>query len=384
MEQKDAHSIEKNNLKAYLNKNIEDESELIGIECEAEDPELFANEAPYDVKNIRVTQKMITIFQFEHWINQGMLKLSPDYQRNLVWDLQRKSALIESLLLGIPIPAFYLDENVEGKKSVIDGLQRLSTIHDFLNDQFALTRMEYLTGCEKKYFSQLEIKFRSRIEDTELAVNILDVRCPEMVKFDVFRRVNTGGLPLNPQEIRNIMAKPAVRELLKTMAECEAFLLATGGKINDVRMGAQELCLRYLTIERCWRNGLDSYHGLLKSMDAMVVELNGMSREKLEQIVARFIIVMEQCAIILGELSFCKPGNRKVNKSLFTSWATLLTVREERTEVIQKNSEKIRSLYLRELTSNTSFYNAITSSTGVKRNIWISLNVIRQVLEACL
>lgn len=92
---------------------------------------------------------MITIFQVEYWIESGILQLQPEYQRNLVWDDQRKSALIESILLRIPIPSFYIDERSDGGKSVIDGLQRLSTIHEYINGNFRLKKMQYLTSCEK-------------------------------------------------------------------------------------------------------------------------------------------------------------------------------------------------------------------------------------------
>ena len=159
----------------YLNAEKEGESIYIGIEKQEEDSE--EDEMPYNVQNIRVEQKMITVFQIEHWIQQGILNLKPEYQRNLVWDYKRKSALIESLMLKIPIPAFYLDEDKGGIKSVIDGMQRLSAIHEFLNDGFSLCNMQYLTACEKKTFSQLNRKFRAYIEDTALSINILDERC---------------------------------------------------------------------------------------------------------------------------------------------------------------------------------------------------------------
>ena len=238
---------QKSEFEEYLKLSEKIELEYNGIEADDDNGNMETDE-PYEVENIRVAQKMITVFQIEHWIAQNNLDLSPEYQRNIVWDDERKSSLIESLLLRIPIPAFYLDENKQGNKSVIDGMQRLSAIHSFLNNEFCLKKMQYLSHLDKKFFRDLDIKFRARIEDTELAVNILDEKCPQMVKFDVFRRVNTGGLPLNFQEIRNIMALPKVRKLLKKMAECEEFLLATKGRVKDIRMGAQELCLRYLTI----------------------------------------------------------------------------------------------------------------------------------------
>ena len=380
--------VQKSEITEYLKLSGKVESEYIGIE-ENDDNEGGDADDPYEVQNIRVTQKMITVFQIEHWIsaeNGVRLNLSPEYQRNLVWDEKRKSALIESLLLRIPIPAFYLDEDSDGNKSVIDGMQRLSAIHSYLNNEFFLTKMQYLSHCENKFFRDLEPKFRGRIEDTELAVNILDEKCPQMVKFDVFRRVNTGGLPLNFQEIRNIMAEPKVRMLLQRMAKCEEFQCATRFSVKDIRMGAQELCLRYLTILSAYdwkKRDFNQYRGLLKMMDQMIINLNMMSEESLEKLFQTFRVVMADCHELLGEYSFCKMGNNKINKALFTSWAIVLTNAEYDMDVLNKKVDKLRDLYRKCLSEDIEFYRAITSSTGSRKNILISIEVIRKLWEKC-
>ena len=377
--------VRKSEITEYLKLSEKVESEYNGIE-ENDDNEGSEADVPYEVQNIRVTQKMITVFQIEHWISEEMLNLSPEYQRNLVWDEKRKSALIESLLLRIPIPAFYLDEDSDGNKSVIDGMQRLSAIHSYLNNEFCLTKMQYLSHCENNFFRDLEPKFRARIEDTELAVNILDEKCPQMVKFDVFRRVNTGGLPLNFQEIRNIMAEPKVRILLRRMAKCEEFQRATQFRVKDIRMGAQELCLRYLAILSAYdwkKQDFIQYRGLLKMMDQMIINLNMMSEESLEKMFQTFRVVMADCYEILGEYSFCKMGNNKINKALFTSWAVEFTNAEYDIYVLKKKVIELRDLYRKYLSEDTEFYRAITSSTGTRKNILISIEVIRKLWEKC-
>lgn len=377
--------IQKNEFEEYLKLSDKIQLEYNGIEADDENGSMETEE-PYDVQNIRVAQKMITVFQIEHWISGNNLDLSPEYQRNIVWDDERKSSLIESLLLRIPIPAFYLDEDKTGNKSVIDGMQRLSAIHSFLNNEFCLKKMQYLSHLEKKYFRDLEQKFRVRIEDTELAVNILDERCPQMVKFDVFRRVNTGGLPLNFQEIRNIMSSPKVRELLKKMAGCEEFLNATGGKVKDVRMGAQELCLRYLTILSAYdwnKHDFKHYRGLLKMMDQMILDLNEMSEKEHEKLFQKFCSAMVHCHEILGEYSFCKIGNNKINKSLFTGWSVVLVNAKPDKTILRENIEKLRYAYINHLKENAEFNIAITSSTGTRKNILTSIEVIRSLWENC-
>lgn len=106
-----------------------------GTEKETEE-EIEETEYPYRSEDIRIDQKMLSLFQVNRWISSDVLTIRPEFQRNFVWDIKRKSLLIESLMLKIPIPVFYLDEDEEGMKTVIDGMQRLSTIHDFLQDKF--------------------------------------------------------------------------------------------------------------------------------------------------------------------------------------------------------------------------------------------------------
>lgn len=386
--------IQKSDFWEYLRLFDKIESEYSGIEADAEDDEECPEtDEAYGAQNIRIAQKMITVFQIEHWIsaeNGVKLNLRPEYQRNMVWDDVRKSALIESLLVRIPIPSFYLDEDAEGNKSVIDGMQRLSAIHSYLNNEFPLKRMQYLPQCEKKYFRDLEPKLQGRIEDTELAVNILDERCPQMVKFDVFRRVNTGGMPLNSQEIRNIMALPKVRTLLQKMAECEEFQLATHGSVKDLRMGAQELCLRYLTVFVFYdweRHDFSQYYGLEKMMDFMILFLNDKQDDSLAASLSAFQKVMECCYNFLGENIFCKENSNKINKSLFTSWAVvftnfLISIRSG-IDSEKVNSDKLRSLYRERLSTDADFFHAITFSTGTKKHILLSIEVIRELWEEC-
>ena len=180
-------TVKKTGLQNYLAAEKKDKEKYIGLES-LEEETFEEDQLPYDLINIRIEQKTITVYQIEHWIRQGRLNLTPEYQRNLVWNDQRKSALIESLMLKIPIPSFYLDEGDNGQKSVIDGMQRLTTIHSFLNDQFSLKGLQYLSSYENKTFSQLDIKFQGIIEDTIFNINILSQQCPQMVKFD-----NSGG-----------------------------------------------------------------------------------------------------------------------------------------------------------------------------------------------
>jgi hypothetical protein len=163
---------------------------------------------PYNPDEIKVRREGFSVYEINRMMTeQNDIDLNPDFQRNLVWDNSRKSALIESILLGIPIPVFYFAESKTGKYHVVDGLQRLSTIKQFLNNEFALKKLEHLKeDCSGRYYKEeykdgmkklkvLDRKHTRRLENAQLIVNVIEFASPQKVKYDIFKRLNTGGRP---------------------------------------------------------------------------------------------------------------------------------------------------------------------------------------------
>ena len=362
--------------------------ELYGIELDDESESDIEDVAdyPYNSEEIRIDQKMFSLYQVCKWIDHGKLILRPEFQRNFVWNLNKQSLLIESLMLRIPIPAFYFDEDETGCRTVIDGMQRLTTIHRYLRGEFKLRELQYLKECEKKTFEELDWKYHSRIEDTQLAVNILDARCPEMVKFDVFRRINTGGVALNAQEVRNIMAKKHTRQLLQRMVDNQAFQKATHGKLNDARMGAQELCLRFLTFYLLYdvkKGDFREFYDMTHLLDQMMLQLNKMHIDEIEMLYLKFERSMEKCYALFGEWSFYKTDARvAVNRALFTSFSVLLA-NAENLEIDWLYEQQNHAIHLlREmLNHNADYYNAVTSSTSSRGHMITQFAGAKKILE---
>ena len=370
----------------FIQSKEQAETEASGLEYEMDsDEQDEEREFPYRSEDIRIDQKMISLYQIYRWIQQGKLDLKPDFQRNFVWNIQKKSLLIESLMLRIPIPAFYFDEDVNGQRTVIDGMQRLSTINDFLDGNFCLKGLQYLTSCNGMYFEDLEKKYQGRIEDTQFAVNILDSRCPEMVKFDVFRRINTGGVPLNAQEVRNIMATNETRQFLLRLSTSREFVDATRGRVRDVRMGAQELCLRFLTYDRlydCKKQEFTDFGDMNQLLDAMIIRLNHTKEDERLLLEQRFLQSMDRCKRLFGECAFSKPYSRNViNRALFTSWSIILANAEYQRDWYDARRERAILLVNQHLEENVAYYNAVTSSTSSKHNMYIQLYYAEKILE---
>lgn len=370
-------------MKELLKETQEYEDALLGLEME-DTSEEDLDSIPYNADTIRISSMMYSVYQIFHWIEDGILVLHPAYQRNEVWNVQRKSLLIESLMLRIPIPAFYFQEDRDGAKMVIDGLQRLSAIHGFMKDKFSLHGVQYLKEFEGCLYSELPRKYKVRIQETQLSANVLDSKCDDLVKFDVFRRVNTGGVPLNAQEIRNIMATYETRALLLAMSQSEEFLRATRNRVKDIRMDAQELCLRYILF--CYkydekRKELKDLQSMASMMDMILIFINKMKREDLAVFLYMFQESMKRCYALLGEDAFSKENSRHIiNKPLFISWSVVLTYRKIDLKILEEKREAAIGLqhqYFR----NGKYYNAVTSSTTTRNNLRLQFEAVERILE---
>lgn len=359
------------------------ENELVGIEMEDWGDEIPDGD-PYSPDDVRISQKMYSVYQVYHWIEEGVLTLSPEFQRNVVWDIKHKSLLIESLMLQIPIPSFYFQEDQEGDKLVIDGLQRLTAIYFYMKGEFKLKGLQYLGEYNGCCFSDLPRKYKTRIEETQMAVNVLDSKCHELVKFDVFRRVNTGGIPLNSQEIRNIMANAKTRSLLKEMRDSAEFKKATRGRVNDLRMDAQELCLRFIALYMRYDPETGKLNGLMsltRMLDQTILELNDMKEQECDRFVGLFKNSMERCYALLGETAFSKTElYHIINKPLFISWSVVLAKAAIECDVLQSRQSEAIGLQ-RKIFSEEKYYNAITSSTATKRSMELQFEGVRKTIK---
>lgn len=379
------------------------EAEEAGVDYEIEDIENENDveeekERPFDAEKIRVDQQMLSVKYMLELMDQDLIELNPGYQRRRVWkDNKKKSLLIESLMLRIPIPAFYFYENEDGEYQVIDGQQRLTTIKEFVDGEFRLSGLEYL-GKEynKRKFKDLDTKYIQRIYRTQIAVNILDARSPKNVIYDIFRRVNTGGVNLNPQEMRNALCKQEVRDFLVKSTRNENYVMATRGRVKDDRMDSQELVLRFYAFYKAYNYEKNilyyDYPNIAAMLDDAIENLNKMSLEKREKLFQKFDLAMKRSYEAFGKYAFSKiqkEGNRVkrnldyINKSLFSSFSVLLLDSDYDNVSIRAYQGKLL-LGLADALEDHYYTNSITVGTGDKRNVYANFEYSRKVLEECL
>lgn len=345
---------------------------------------------PYNPKLIRVDTKTFSIDMVNGMINDGEIDLSPDFQRGFVWtDITRKSRLIESLLLRIPVPAFYFSQDEDGMFQVVDGVQRLTVINSFMNNEFKLKNLEYLTECNGKWFKNEKYKaedsldgvYTRRIKQTQLFVNIIDPQTPGKVKYDIFKRINTGGKALNNQEIRNCLANKKTRDLLRELAKSNNFLNATRGSISATRMADEELVLRFVAFYLIDTNKstVNEYKGGMNLLlDETVEVLNQASVELLIEIRKKFLLSMDNAFYLFGDTAFRKANY--INKALFLGISRVLS-RYTFEEVKEKNKENIVAKLNDKIVNNVQFRNALSMATNDARNVKIVYDMVRAIME---
>ncbi|KZS56942.1 DUF262 domain-containing protein [Rhizobium anhuiense] len=359
--------------------------EAHGVEDEVVDEDVDLSH-PFDPSKIRVTTEPRTIDLLIRRVDHGEIDLAPEFQRRArLWKPHRKGQLIESILLRIPLPVFYVAATEDDMWSVVDGLQRLTTIHDFLSDKFELAGLEYLHQLEGLRFSRLPRPMQRRIEETSLVLNIIQPGTPDEVMINIFKRLNTGGLPLTGQEIRNALHKGQVRQFLSDMVAAAQFQQATDGRVSDERMDAQECVLRFCAFHLGdWRNydrnDLDAYLS-----DAMK-QLNRLDPGKLVELGGRFLTAMDRAYILFGRDAFRKrysenDGRKPVSKALFEAWSVnLVSLTPDDMEILIDRREDMQILFRRLMQNDRFFDVSISSSTGTVQRVHKRFQAIEELI----
>jgi hypothetical protein len=342
------------------------------VEYEVEEEDLGSGGTPtipYAVAKLKMEEKHISLFQALRKIENNQIDLRPEFQRAFVWDRVKQSRLIESVLIRIPLPAFYLDATDQINWSVVDGLQRLNTLYKYCREKsFPLEGLQFLHELEGLRFEELPSKYKVLIEDdTQLLFYNLMPGTPVEAKFTIFSRVNTGGMQLTPQEIRHALNQGPVTMLLKELAEDNTFRMVTQGVVESLRMADRELILRalsfmHLGVERYKEfNELDAF--LLEAMSS----LNQAPKMELEKLRIDFIKSLEKVHEAFGKYAFRKfsyVGGRRspFNKALFEAW--IVSIRPYEKSTVLKNKSKLMASFANMVERNSTFVRSISSSTS--------------------
>ncbi|MDR2558920.1 MAG: DUF262 domain-containing protein [Oscillospiraceae bacterium] len=336
---------------------------LEGVEVLDSDVDLEFEEsahAPFDPKLLDIVHSKMTLGEIYKRIEGNGIDLASPFQRKAgIWDNERKSRLIESILINIPLPMFYVDATNDEKWLVIDGLQRLTAIKEFVIDgTMSLSNLEFLgnelNGC---LFEGVGRKNQRRIEETEINICKLVLPTPAEVKYVVFKRFNTGGIKLEDQEIRNALFQGAAVDLLNEMAQIEVFTTTVGSSVNIIRMEDREFCLRYLAYVFFWNDAdfnlefvSDSSVFLNSVMSKLNSVLDNMDKEEYERIKRSFESDLKRASDLFDRYTFRRIGENfrrgPISKYLFQSWLLVMheLTEDEFAETLSKK-EVLRELF---------------------------------------
>ena len=344
-----------------------------------------------DSSKIAILPKTLSVEAIVKRLKNDEINLDTEFQRKKsLWNQTVKSQLIESLMIQLPIPPMYFDGRDTNSWLIIDGLQRLCTLKEFLIEKkWKLNGLEYLPDYNNCSIEELPRVYQRRIEEAQISFYLILPDTPAEVKYSLFKRINTPGLRLEPQEIRHALYQGKATKLVKDLAENELFIRATGGAVPTERMQDREMILRYLAlhymgIEFYKEETMDNY--LNKTMEF----LNRQDEKFIEDCKELFLESIDCIYRIFGKKSFrriskIKPNDLKpINTALFESWlnASANLSESERKRLVDQG-DKLVQLYIDELDKHSSFYSDIGSGkyrSFVRRNETIK-KIVQEVLN---
>lgn len=344
-------AMAKEETKIHIPQEVGADGRESGVELEEYTP------YPFEAEKISISDKRVPLQTLLRRFEKGTIS-APLIQRGAgIWDDEQQSQLIESLMLKIPVPLFYVAEDEDVTWKVVDGLQRMTAIKRYVYDMsFRLVGLEFMHDLEDLKFDELPQRFQSRILETEFQFAIINPATPQNVQRNVFKRLNTGGMPLTAQEIRHALYYGPSAVLLQELAESKEFKTATAQSVNDSRMAGRELVLRFLAflirgvesypknedmdaflcetmqIINCFknRNNIELTKLLGKSAELQTINYNDT-----DQLKELFSTAMKRAHSLFGRYAFRKAlpehnqGRTPINKSLFETWSVILATMDE-------------------------------------------------------
>ncbi len=325
----------------------------------------------YPDATVKISRDQYSIFEIRRMLKDTKeLIIDPEFQRNAVWTIEQERELIESVLMGIPIPIIYVFEDKDGKKQVVDGRQRIHAIVRYLDNAFALDNLKMLPRFNKKRFKELDPPYQSKLERYQIPLYVIEPPTPERVKYDIFDRVNRGGTRLNNQEMRNALYSGQSTRLLKKLSKSKAFQDATGSGVKGRRMRDQYIILRFLAFY-LWREKRINF-SYKSNPDDFLAEvmktINEYTPDRIHQLESRFQHAMSQSFVILGIDGFrfeaYNVNRRPINMALFEALSyffTLVDIEAMDRSILKKDITELK----REFDKSGYFKSRVDSTISV-------------------
>lgn len=311
------------------------------------------------------------------------LILNPDFQRKYKWDKdgnERSSKFIESCLMRIPLPACYFAENDNGFHDVIDGVQRITTIKKFFNDEFKLEGMTVFKELEGKLFSELG-DYKNELESTTIRCVILRKENPKELVKEIFARLNQGAVQLSDQEIRHAIYPGDFDNLLIELGKhpfIEAFGKGKSGIKEKDSREQEEMILRFFAMQ----NDLEDYENKLsKYLDKYIETNQNPDEATICQLRADFTETLEKCLFVFDSNPFVDITKTKQRQSLVYYDLLMWSFKSRSMEFLSENKASILSKF-NELCNEPDFTKSLSGGLQSKYSILIRRELWTKKLES--
>lgn len=369
------------------------------IEFEITDDENIEDDIEPLRRKIYTKEKDPEIDSLYNRYKKGKLILQPDFQRHFIWNKSNASRLIESAILGIPLPIIYLSEEENNQNYVIDGQQRLTSFFSFIDGKFKeskdktsdfkLSGLRVLKELNGKHFSDLDEDIQDKIISYSMRTITFNKESDKNLKFEIFERLNTGAVSLNDQELRNCIYRGPYNILLKELSENKVFREILGIKNPERRMKDMELVLRFAAFyhytylkykppaKQFLNNEMEKYQYIT---DKEATELRNAFKNSVGIIRSLF-----------GDQAFKRfrrgdekdpNGNwesRQFNKSLYE--VLMFTFANADKNKVYKNLDLIREAWIDLMTNDQEFIDSIEISTNTIKAVKTRFDKWRTILD---
>ena len=335
--------------------------------------------------SVDIKDDKFSVFEYIRKVNDQKIVMNPDFQRNEVWSKEQKSQLIESTMLEIPIPAFYMKKDAQGRLIVVDGLQRTLALRGFLHDEFpltglrALSKLNDLTCSEMRKNDSLS-NLITRVEDRQLLFYVISKDTPMSIVYDIFNRINTGGTKLERQEIRNCIFIGHSTRMLKELSGENAFRDAIDNGISDKRMKDREAALRCIAF-----TVLDYKKVYTRSMDDFLEQamrrINKMSTVEVEDLKSKFLDIMGRTLQAFGDTNFRIPSDYTRGRINIAVMETIYYVYYRKIELGQTIDNNLMRQSFQTLLGDPDYLDAARNSTGSPSKVTTRFNLAKKIFN---
>ncbi len=346
---------------------------------------------PFDPTKINIQAKQDTLRNLIDRLRNDEIDMNTDFQRHAdLWSPGQMSRLIESILIRFPLPAFYFDASDDDRWLVVDGLQRLSSIRRFVishEKPLRLSNLEYLKDLQSNTYSDLPRQYKRRIDECPVTLFLIQKGTPSEVKYSIFRRINTGGLVLNSQEIRNALAKPRERDFLQKLAGDANFLRTIGDQSK--RLLDQELVLRFIAF--LTQDYIKSPKNIAEFMDEAMGALEKKTESELVTLEQKFRRSMWLCENIFGNSAFEKKAigdtdrRKRKNTTLFEVWSVCLAKLDYNSaDILISARQKIIEQQKKLIAEDDDFFRSISLATQKRDHVRIRYERINRIISEAM